>query len=295
VSISDEVWYNPFVLETVLLKANNRHQVLPHKLLLLPLAVFMTQTAAAERLRPMFSNPLARPPTYNRILNSLTRLEYDTLTPHLEAVKMLAGEILCRPEQPVTHVYFPHTGTVSLVTIFEDGGSVEVGMVGNEGMFGVCAFLGTVTTPLLAQVQMAGEGLRMCADVLRREFKRGGQLQDMLLRYTQAFITQISQTAACNRAHPIDGRLARWLLMCADRAYSNELGLTHEFISTMLGARRAGVTEAVGVLQRAGLIRCTRGRITIIDRVGLEAESCECYPIVKKEFDRLVGVHARVA
>jgi CRP-like cAMP-binding protein len=240
----------------------------------------------------MFPDRQALHPTRNRILNALGP-EYESLSPHLEPVEMTAGEVLCRPDQPVTHVYFPNTGTVSLVSIFEDGGSVEVGMVGNEGMFGVCAFLGTVTTPLLAQVQMAGEGLRVRAGVLRSEFKRGGQLQDLLLRYTQAFITQVAQTAACNRAHPIDGRLARWLLMCADRSHSKELGLTHEFISTMLGARRAGVTEAAGTLQRAGLISYSRGRITILDRVGLEAKSCECYPIVKKEFDRLVGGNGR--
>lgn len=237
----------------------------------------------------MFSDPQARPPTRNRILNALTRAEYDRLTPHLEPVKMSAGEVLCRPEQPITHVYFPDRGTVSLVSTFEDGGSVEVGMVGNEGMFGVCVFLGTVSTPLLAQVQMAGEGLRMRADVLKEEFDKGGQLQDLLLRYTQAFITQIAQTAACNRAHPVDGRLAKWLLMCADRSHSKDLGLTHEFIATMLGTRRAGVTEAAGTLHRAGLISNTRGHITILDREGLETKSCECYPIVKKEFDRLVG------
>lgn len=237
----------------------------------------------------MFSDPQARPPTRNRILNALTRPEYDRLTTHLEPVRMSAGEVLCRPEQPITHVYFPERGTVSLVSTFEDGGSVEVGMVGNEGMFGVCVFLGTVSTPLLAQVQMAGEGLRMRADVIRKEFKKGGQLQDLLLRYTQAFIAQIAQTAACNRAHPVDGRLAKWLLMCADRSHSQDLGLTHEFIATMLGIRRAGVTEAAGTLHRAGLISNTRGHITILDREGLETKSCECYPIVKKEFDRLVG------
>ncbi|HVF50479.1 MAG TPA: Crp/Fnr family transcriptional regulator [Pyrinomonadaceae bacterium] len=242
----------------------------------------------------MFSTQAARPPTKNRILNALTLSEHERLTPYLEAVNLSAGEVLYQPEQPITHVYFPNRGTVSLVSTFEDGGSVEVGMVGNEGMFGVSIFLGSISTPLLAQVQMAGEGLRMRADVLRREFKKGGQLQDMLLRYTQAFITQIAQTAACNRAHPIEGRLAKWLLMCQDRSQSKDLGLTQEFIATMLGTRRAGVTEAAGMLQQAGVIKYRRGHITILDRERLEAKSCECYPIVRKEFARLIGsnVHA---
>jgi CRP-like cAMP-binding protein len=138
----------------------------------------------------------APPATLNRILNALSRPEYERLAPYLHPVTLWKGEVLCRPEEPVTHVYFPNRGTVSLVSVFEGGGQVEVGMVGNEGMFGVCAFLGDITTPLLAQVQLAGEGLRMRSDVLRREFQKGGQLQDLLLRYTQAFITQISQTAA---------------------------------------------------------------------------------------------------
>jgi len=227
----------------------------------------------------------------NRVLNALTRSEFEHLTPHLERVNLKAGEVLCRPEEPVTHVYFPNRGTVSLVSVFEGGGMVEVAMVGNEGMFGVCVFLGSMTTPLLAQVQLPGEGFRMRADVLKREFAEGGLLQDMLLRYTQAFITQVAQTAACNRAHPISGRLAKWLLMCQDRAHSKDLELTHEFISEMLGIRRAGVTEAANQLREAGLINYRRGRVTVTDRAGLEAESCECYPLLKREFARLVGGH----
>jgi CRP-like cAMP-binding protein len=231
----------------------------------------------------------APPTTANRILNSLTRSEYERLTPHLEPVNLWLGEVLCRPDEPITHVYFPNRGTVSIVSVFEDGGSVEVGMVGNEGMFGICVFLGSVTTPLEAIVQLPGDGLRMRAEVLKQEFKKCGQLQDLLLRYTQAFLTQVAQTAACNRAHPMDGRLARWLLMCQDRSHSKELELTQEFIATMLGVRRAGVTESAGQLQDMGLISYRRGHITITDREGLEAFSCECYPIVKKEFNRLVG------
>ena len=231
----------------------------------------------------------ALPSTTNRILTALTRAEYERLTPHLEPVTLWQGEILCRPDQPITHVYFPNRGTVSLVSTFEDGGSVEVGMVGNEGMFGVCVFLGSISTPLLAQVQLPGEGFRMRVEVLKSEFKKGGQLQDLLLRYTQAFITQIAQSAACNRAHHVEGRLTKWLLMCQDRSHSQELELTHEYIGTMLGTRRAGVSIAAHQLQQAGLISYKRGHIKIIDREGLEALSCECYPIVKKEFDRLLG------
>jgi CRP-like cAMP-binding protein len=235
------------------------------------------------------------PATTNIILNALTRAEYERLSVYLEPVNLMLGEVLCHPDQPITHVYFPNRGTVSLVSTFEDGGSVEVGMVGNEGMFGVCVFLGSISTPLEAIVQLPGDGLRMRADVLKKEFKKGGQLQDLLLRYTQAFITQIAQTAACNSAHPTDGRLVRWLLMCQDRSHSKDLELTQEFIATMLGTRRAGVSVAAGELQARGLIKYHRGHITILDREGLEAASCECYPIVKKEFARLVGGngHAR--
>ncbi|HJR06005.1 MAG TPA: Crp/Fnr family transcriptional regulator [Pyrinomonadaceae bacterium] len=234
----------------------------------------------------------ALPTTSNRILNALSRAEYERLAPYLEFVEMRLGDVLCQPNEPITHVYFPNRGTVSLVSSFEDGGTVEVGMVGNEGMFGVCVFLGTVSTPLLAQVQLAGDGLRMRTDVLKREFDKGGLLHDMLLRYTQAFITQIALTAACNRAHHISARLSKWLLMCQDRSQSKELGLTHEFIATMLGTRRAGVTEAATQLRDAEIISYSRGHVTILDREMLEAQSCECYPMLKKEFARLVGGNA---
>lgn len=233
------------------------------------------------------------PATANQILNALTREEYARLAIYLEHINLSPAEVLYQSGQPITHVYFPNRGTVSLVSTFEDGGSVEVGMVGNEGMFGVSVFLGSVSTPLQAVVQLPGDGLRMRTDVLKKEFKKGGQLQDILLRYTQAFITQIAQTAACNRAHPIDGRLVRWLLMCQDRSQSKDLKLTQEFIANMLGTRRAGITEAAGQLQARGLIKYRRGQITILDRQGLEAASCECYPIVKKEFVRLIGGHSQ--
>lgn len=242
----------------------------------------------------MFTVEAVRTTTANRILKALPLEEYERLSSDLEPASMSLGEILCHPDEPITHVYFPNRGTVSLVSNFDDGKSVEVGMVGNEGMFGVCVFLGSISTPLLAQVQIPGDGLRMRRDVLHREFKKGGQLQDLLLRYTQAFITQIAQTAACNRAHSVEGRLSKWLLMCEDRANSKELELTHEFIATMLGARRAGVTEAAGGLKSRGLIDYRRGHLTILDRQGLESITCECYPIVKKEFARLIGYNGHV-
>jgi CRP-like cAMP-binding protein len=231
-------------------------------------------------------------PQSNWILSALPPAEYERLSVYLEPIEMPLGEVLYHPDEPISHVYFPTRGTVSVVCQFADGRSVEAGMVGNEGMFGVCVFLGSVTSPLEAIVQLPGEALRMRADVLVEEFKRGEHLQDLLLRYTQAFMIQIAQTAACNRAHPIDGRIARWLLMCQDRAHSAELQLTHEFIATMLGTRRAGVSEAAGKLQDEGLIRYRRGHISVLDRAGLEGRSCECYPIVKKEFSRLLRAGA---
>ena len=229
------------------------------------------------------------PPTSNRILNALPAEEYERLSPHLERITFRLRQVLYHPEQPITHVFFPESGTVSVVSVFEDGSSVEVGMVGNEGMFGVNVFMGTVSTPLEAVVQLPGEGYRMRADVLREEFSRGGPLQDMLLRYTQAFITQVAQNAACNRAHHVEGQITKWLLMCADRSPSHKLELTQEFIATMLGVRRPGVTETAGLLREKGLIDYVRGHITITDREGLEALTCECYRLVKKEFARLVS------
>jgi CRP-like cAMP-binding protein len=227
--------------------------------------------------------------TANRILNALPPEEYDRLVPHLEHVGLARCEVLYRPEEPITHVYFPQRGTVSVVSVFEDGRGVEVGMVGNEGLFGVSALLGSAATPLEAVVQLPGDALRVRAGLLRQEFKKCGALHDIVLRYTQAFIIQIAQAAACNRAHHTEGRLAKWLLMCQDREGSGELALTQEFIATMLGTRRAGVTEAACALQSAGMISYRRGHITIADRAGLEAASCECYPVVRQEFARLLG------
>ncbi|HEY0100471.1 MAG TPA: Crp/Fnr family transcriptional regulator [Pyrinomonadaceae bacterium] len=228
-------------------------------------------------------------PTTNRILAELPTEEYERLSPHLEPVTLAVGDMLYYPQEPLTHVYFPNRGTVSVIATLADGGGVEVGVVGNEGLFGLNVVLGSMSTPHEAMVQLPGDAFRIPAHVIMGEFKKGGQLQDLILRYVQAFIIQIAQTAACNRSHPMGGRLARWLLMTHDRAMTDELLLTHEFIAVMLGTRRAGVSEAAGRLQNEGLIKYRRGHIQIIDRKGLESTSCECYPLVKREFDRLLG------
>jgi CRP-like cAMP-binding protein len=228
-------------------------------------------------------------PTVNHLLAQLPPEEYERLSPQLEPVPLVLGDILHYPQEPVTHVYFPNRGTVSVIATFEDGGGVEVGVVGNEGLFGVNVVLGSLQTPHEAIVQLAGDAFRIPASFLKEEFNRGGQLHDLILRYTQAFIIQLAQMSACNRSHPLGGRLARWLLTSHDRAMENELLLTHDFIAVMLGTRRAGVSEAASKLQSDGLITYKRGHIQIIDRKGLESITCECYMIVKKEFDRLLG------
>lgn len=227
--------------------------------------------------------------TANHILNALTRSEYERLAPSLERISMSTGEVLYRPDEPITHVYFPNRGAISIVSMFRDGRSVEIGMVGNEGMFGVNIFLGSITTSLEAIVQLPGDGLRMRAEILKMEFRKGGQLQDLLLRYTQAFITQIAQSSACHQTHKLEARLATWLLMCQDRAQSSVLDVTHEFISELLGVRRAGVTQAAGRFQQAGVISYGRGQISITDRERLERLACECYPLLKEEFARLLS------
>jgi CRP-like cAMP-binding protein len=228
-------------------------------------------------------------PTTNRILSQLPPDEYERLSTYLEPISLSTGDVLYYPQDPTTHVYFPNRGTLSVVSTFADGGGVEVGIVGNEGMFGLNVVLGSVITPHEALVQLPGDGLRAPADLITKEFKKGGMLQDLLLRYTQALIIQIAQTAACNNSHSLEGRLARWFLMSHDRAMTDELMLTHEFIALMLGSRRAGVTIAAGKLQDMGVIRYKRGRIRIVDREGLEKISCECYSVVKRDFDRLLG------
>lgn len=208
---------------------------------------------------------------------------------HLEQVKLHPGEIISRPDEPIDYAYFPQSGTISVTVLMKDGAQAEVGVIGNEGMFGLPIVLGADSTPLQSMVQVPGQALRLSADMLREELKECGPLQQVLLRYAQAFLIQTAITAACNRVHHLDGRLARWLLMSQDRTKAESLPLTHEFIATMLGVRRAGVSVAANKLQVEGFINYSRGNIRILDREGLEGFSCECYEVVKREFERLVA------
>jgi CRP-like cAMP-binding protein len=225
----------------------------------------------------------------NRLLFSLPVDERNRLLPHLEPVTFALGEVICEPTGQLNYAYFPTTSVVSFLYTMADGATAEMGLVGNDGVVGVALILGGKTTPNRAVVQIAGCAVRMRANLLTQEFARGGPFQLSLLCYTQALITQISQTAVCNRLHPIIERLSRWLLLCHDRAESDELLLTQEFLANMLGGRRESVTVAAGHLQDAGLIRYARGHIRIIDRKRLEARACECYQVVQSQCRRLLG------
>jgi CRP-like cAMP-binding protein len=227
-------------------------------------------------------------PRQNHLLEALPSEDYERLAPQLELIPMKLGDVLYEPGTRMRHVYFPTTSIVSLMYVMEDGASAEIAIVGNEGILGISLFMGGDTTPSRAVVQGAGYGFRLKAQHLKDEFARFGPMLRLLLRYTQALITQMSQTAVCNRHHTVDQQLCRWLLLSLDRLASNELVMTQELIANMLGVRREGVTEAAGKLQEAELIRYRRGRITVLDRPGLEARSCECYHVVKAEFDRLL-------
>ncbi len=231
--------------------------------------------------------PSPHHPKQNHLLAALPVAEFDRLSPHLELIPMPLGEALYESGGRLHHVYFPTTSIVSLLYVMENGSSAEIAVVGNEGILGIALFMGGETTPSRAVVQSAGFGYRLKAQLLKEEFNRAGPVMHLLLRYTQALITQMAQTAVCNRHHTVEQQLCRWLLLSLDRLDSDELTMTQELIANMLGVRREGVTEAAGKLQRAGLIRYSRGRITVLDRPGLEREVCECYKVVKKEFDRL--------
>ena len=236
--------------------------------------------------------PLALPgrhtPHQNHLLHALPTSDYERLAPHLELIPMGLGDVLYEPGVRLRHVYFPTTSIVSLLYVMEDGASAEIAIVGNEGMLGISLFMGGDTTPSRAVVQSAGQGFRLRAQVIREEANRAGPVLHLLLRYTQALITQMAQTAVCNRHHSLDQQLCRWLLLSMDRLQGDELVMTQELIANMLGVRREGVTEAARSLQKAGLIRYARGRITVLDRPGLEQRTCECYAVVKKEYDRLL-------
>lgn len=232
--------------------------------------------------------PSRNDPRQNHLLAALPEDEYARLVPSLELVQIELGDVLYESGVQMRHVYFPITSIVSLLYVMEDGASAEIAVVGNEGIVGVSLFMGGESTPSRAVVQSAGHAFRLPGQRLKDEFYRAGAMQRLLLRYTQALLTQMAQTAVCNRHHSLDQQLCRWLLMSLDRVPSNELTMTQELIANMLGVRREGVTEAAGKLQKAGLIEYHRGRITVLDRTGLEARACECYGVVKKEFDRLL-------
>ena len=227
-------------------------------------------------------------PRQNQLLGALPDAEWARWSPHLEPVDLPLGKVLCESGTKLSHVYFPTTSIVSLLYVMEDGSSAEIAVVGREGIVGISLFMGGESTPSRAVVQSAGRGFRSRADLLMQEFNRAGPVLHLLLRFTQALITQMAQTAVCNRHHSLDQQLCRWLLLSVDRLDSGELRMTQELIANMLGVRREGVTEAAGHLQQAGLIRYRRGHITLLDRGGLEKRTCECYAVVRKEYERLL-------
>lgn len=236
-----------------------------------------------ENLLPNISDP-----NRNHLLAVLPKAERERIFPNLELVEMPLGKVLYESGGELSHVYFPVTAIISLLSVMENGSSAEIAIIGYEGIVGIALFLGGETMPNRAVVQSAGYALRLPGKIIKDEFYRAGPLQHLLLRYTMAFMSQMAQTAVCNRHHTIDQQLCRWLLLSLDRLPSNELSMTQELIANMLGVRREGVTEAAGKLQTAGLIDYSRGRITVLDRPGLEARVCECYEVVATEYERLL-------
>lgn len=232
--------------------------------------------------------PLAADPRLNHLLARLALPEATRWLPQLEWVDLPLGQVLYESGRTLSHVYFPTSAIVSLLYVMENGSSAEIAVVGNEGLVGISLFMGGDSTPSRAVVQSAGAGFRLKVALMKAEFDRAGPVMHLLLRYTQALITQMAQTAVCNRHHSLDQQLCRWLLLSLDRLSGNELVMTQELIANMLGVRREGVTEAALKLQAAGLIRYARGRITVLDRPGLKGRTCECYAVVKREYDRLL-------
>ena len=231
----------------------------------------------------------ARPnPRHNHLLAALPAVELARLAPFLERVPLPLGAVIYESGAEQRHVYFPASGIVSLLYVMNDGAAAEIAVVGNEGLVGISLFMGGQSTSSSAVVQAAGQAWRLPGHLLMEEFNRGGPVLHLLLRYTQALITQMAQTSVCNRHHAVDQQLCRWLLLTLDRLRANDIVMTQELLSNILGVRRASVTEAAGNLQRDGLIRYERGRIQVLDRPGLERRSCECYAVVKKEYDRLL-------
>jgi CRP-like cAMP-binding protein len=244
----------------------------------------MTGTKTKKR-EPSGTNFLVK----NDILRALLNSEYKHLRPMLEQVDLKLGEIIYQADQRIDHVYFPETAVVAMIDTVEDGGTVEVGIIGREGMVGINIFLGCLVTPDKAMVQISGSAMRMKTSDLRKELRFGSPLQRLLLRYTQALLAVISQSVACSQHHTVAQRLARWLLTMRDRAESSEFKMPHKSIAAMLGARRGGITEAAGALQAAGLITYSRARIRILDAAGLEKKSCECYRFIRQQFDGLLS------
>ncbi|AYQ29426.1 MULTISPECIES: Crp/Fnr family transcriptional regulator [unclassified Polaromonas] len=234
------------------------------------------------------ASPAKSLPRDNQLLAALPEAELERWLQQLEWVEMPLGHVVYESGKVQSHVYFPTTAIVSLLYVLENGASAEIAVVGNEGLVGVSLFMGGGSTPSRAVVQSGGQGFRLSASAMKEEFDRSGPVLHLLLRYTQALITQMAQTAVCNRHHSLDQQLCRWLLLSMDRLRGNELVMTQELIANMLGVRREGVTEGATKLQQAGLIKYSRGRITVLDRLGLEQRTCECYAVVKKEYDRLL-------
>ena len=228
-------------------------------------------------------------PNQNHLLAALPAEEFDPLAVHLELVSLPLGEMLYEPGRQLEHAYFPTTAIVSLHYLMESGASAETAGVGNEGVVGISLFMGGDTTPSSAVVNTGGHAYRLERRLLKQEFSRAGPLQSLLLRYTQALITQMSQTAACNRHHSVEQQLSRWLLLTLDRVPSREFVMTQELVASILGVRRESITAAAGILQDAGFIRYRRGHISVLDRHGLETRACECYAVVKKEWSRLLS------
>jgi CRP-like cAMP-binding protein len=232
--------------------------------------------------------PATVQPAENHLLAALPAVDRERIYPHLQLVELPLGKVLYESGDALRHVYFPTNSIVSLLYVMQNGASAEISVVGNEGLLGVALFMGGETTPSRALVQSAGSAFRLLGQRLKEEFHRNGALQILLLRYTQALLTQMAQTAVCNRHHSVDQQLCRWLLLSLDRLGDNQLTMTQELIANMLGVRREGVTEAAGKLQKLGVIRYRRGQITVLERPRLEQLCCECYAVVKRETDRLL-------
>lgn len=246
-----------------------------------------TESEPPQRVPPPMQT--THTPQQNHLLAALPPDDFERLAAHLELVELRLGQVIYESDGHLTHVYFPTNSIVSLLYVMQSGASAEIAIVGNEGILGIALFMGGETTPNRAVVQSEGLAYRLPSTILKQEFNRGGALMHLLLRYTQALITQMSQTAVCNRHHSVDQQLCRWLLLSLDRLPSSEFTMTQELIANMLGVRREGVTEAAGQLRSAGIIEYSRGHIKVLDREKLEQRVCECYSVVKREFDRLLS------